>query len=300
MFPSSAYVGDSSMTHARVVGTRSSLAEALCDRGHDRRAGAVGGLRLADLGTAVTEEGSVRVGQHGQRSACRRAAAGRHLSCRSRGRTRQQWAAPCPARRRLRVVPCSIGVRQCRTTGCGRRCRLRRGAPCRRSVARSAMSRPCRGVRRRSDTPFGRWSNIQRILGAENIGSTRRPLRSCTSCRSSSVKVSLHHAVVRRSCHPITGPSGAPVPARQPTTDSRCVDSATPTILASSAPRKAGAHRLEHARPDALGVLLDPARARRGNPDRSAAATDQLAVRADESGFRIRRPLVDCQDQLIG
>ena len=43
-------------------------------------------------------------------------------------------------------------------------------------------------------TPFGRWSNIQRIFGAENIGSTRRPLRSCTRCRSSSVKVSLHQA----------------------------------------------------------------------------------------------------------
>ncbi len=149
-------------------------------------------------------------------------------------------------------------------------------------------------------TPVGRWSNIQRILGAENIGSTRRPLRSCTSCRSWSLKFSSHQAVVRRSCHPITGPRAAPVPARQPTTDSRCVESAMPMILASGAPsRQAAIASSTLVQMRSASCSTQPGRGEE-IPTGALTATDQLAVRADESGFRIRRPLVDCQDQLIG
>jgi hypothetical protein len=39
----------------------------------------------------------------------------------------------------------------------------------------------------------------------------------------------------------MTGPSGEPLPARQPTTDSRWVESAIPTISASGAPSRQAA-----------------------------------------------------------
>ena len=49
---------------------------------------------------------------------------------------------------------------------------------------------------------------------------------------------SAHHCAVRRSCHPITGPSGLLVLARQPTTDSRWVDKAMPTTRFASVDRR--------------------------------------------------------------
>ena len=166
-------------------------------------------------------------------------------------------------------------------------------------------------------TPFGRWSNIQRILGAENIGSTRRPLRSCTSCRSWSLKLSLHHAVVRRSCHPMTGPSGcaaAGAPAddrfplgrerdaydlgvrqrlagRRPLPPARWTRCAPrPARPIQDAERKRPTGRCRHGpvgRPRRSGPLSNSS-----SPGRSPRSTDRLERRHRFSSHRLRAILL--------
>ena len=93
-------------------------------------------------------------------------------------------------------------------------------------------------------------SSAWRILGAENIGSSDRPVRERTSaaapgCLSVS---SPHQAAVRASCHPSTGPIERPVERSQQTTDSRWFEMETPT-------RTASGRRAKHS-PTAESVAL--------------------------------------------
>ena len=118
-------------------------------------------------------------------------------------------------------------------------------------------------------------SSSQPALSAENIGSSGSPVRART------VSVRARPARARWPGRRCAGPaSRAPVPTGRPvcrsqsTTVSRCTLRATPTTRPAYALGDAVAHARLDARPDLLGVLLDPAgpgvvlRARRPRPAR--------------------------------
>ena len=83
--------------------------------------------------------------------------------------------------------------------------------------------------------------------------------------------------------------------ACQPTTVSRWVDNAIPTIWTSHRPDR-HADGLDHAGPDPVGVLLDPTRMRRGDADRRGAGGDDVTACADQDRLGVGGALVDRQD----
>ncbi|KAH2820536.1 hypothetical protein KXV85_003232, partial [Aspergillus fumigatus] len=83
------------------------------------------------------------------------------------------------------------------------------------------------------------WSISQRNLLAENRGSRPRPLRRSTFSPCPASRRAAQKGAVRRHCHRIQGPSGAPLSASQSSTDSRWLEMPMARISASGAPAMA-------------------------------------------------------------
>ncbi len=67
----------------------------------------------------------------------------------------------------------------------------------------------------------GTWSSSQASLVAEKYGSSRRPVRACTSGSAPSARSRSQAAAVRRSCQTMARWTGAPVARSHTTTVSR-------------------------------------------------------------------------------
>ena len=155
-------------------------------------------------------------------------------------------------------------IRRCRRAGCVTRCRPRsacRSPPVSRQISQESTVPTADVVEVDAGWRIGAASAI---LGAENIASTRSPVRSRTSTSSSAsgpVAAPLGGAA---SCQPITGPRGSPV-LRSPGHHRLPLGGQGHRRQVDVRRRRRGqapVDRGQHAGPDLLGVLLDPARTR--------------------------------------
>ena len=92
----------------------------------------------------------------------------------------------------------------------------------------------------------GSWASSSQVaFGAENIGSTGRPLSARTRSPAPSARSRAQWGVVRWSCQLSSGPTGSPLARSQSTSDSRCVLRPTAATAEPSCPSR---HRATAAR----------------------------------------------------
>ena len=120
--------------------------------------------------------------------------------------------------------------------------------------------------------PSGSESSSQRILLAEKSGSIVRPVRCSSKGRAPLRRSSSQKGAVRRHCHTITGPSGAPVARSHTSTDSRWL------LMPTASTEMPGTHARHSSiasstvRHSGQRVLLDPSGLREADVDGPAGS----------------------------
>ena len=232
MLPSRAYVGRS-VTQASVEGTavRSAWKVSVGVMTDEP----VPNVALAKPTWCSPARRGPRASRPARRGSGRRPAARvRRGPARTARSTAAQREGSRPAHRRGRTAQATSPGRARRRAGSGRRCPPHTRSGHRPSDARPARRRRCPDTHRtaghRAD---GRAASA--ASAPENMASIRSPVRARTWSSASFVARVAHHDAVRRSCQPMTGPSGSPVLRRQATTDSRWLEMVTPARAASEA-----------------------------------------------------------------
>ena len=238
----------------------------------------------------------MRVGQNREDRVRRPVAPVRRGSARTTRSTAAPRGGSRPGHRRGRTAPATSSGRARRTAGSARRCPPRRQRRRLRSAARPARRRWCPGTRPISGPP---------AAGRAASGTSARRTWRRSAARSgpgpassaSLVASSVHHDAVRRSCQPITGPSGSPVLRRQATTDSRWLEMVTPARVESgwSDARQAATAASTLAQISSASCSIHPG-CGDARPTGAAPYPTTCPAWSTPMALVVGRPLVDRQD----